>query len=224
MSGRFIKLYDKILQWEWFGDPNTVCLFIYLLLKANYKETRLAGKVFKRGQVVTSLPKLATDVGLSIRQTRTALEHLKSTGEVTDESTNQYRIITVVKYDDYQNATDKMTGNRQANDRRLDRQTADESTPCIEYIENIEIKNSKNINNKSSSTFTPPTVDDVERYCDEKGIFGFDAAHFIDYYESVGWMVGKHKMKDWKAAIRTWLTRDRKKREQERINYDDLPM
>lgn len=54
MAGRFIKLYDKILQWEWFGHPNTVCLFIYLLLKANYKDTRFQGKVIQRGQLLTS--------------------------------------------------------------------------------------------------------------------------------------------------------------------------
>ena len=122
MAGRFIKLYDKILSWEWFNHPNTLCLFIYLLLKAYYKDTAVAGKVIHRGQLITSLPKIATDTGLSIRQTRTALAHLISTGEVTDKSSNQYRIITIVKYDDYQNATDGLTGKRQANDRQTTRQ------------------------------------------------------------------------------------------------------
>lgn len=138
MAGRFIKLYDKILSWEWFSHPNTLCLFIYLLLKAYYKDTAIGGKVIHRGQLVTSLPKISTDTGLSIQQARTAIAHLVSTGEITDESSNQNRIITIVKYDDYQNATDGSTGKQQASNRRVNRQSTDDSTPYIEYIENIE--------------------------------------------------------------------------------------
>lgn len=51
--------------------------------------------------------------------------------------------------------------------------------------------------------FTPPTLEDVIAYCNERGN-SVDAQHFIDYYTSNGWLVGKNKMKDWKAAIRTW--------------------
>ena len=51
--------------------------------------------------------------------------------------------------------------------------------------------------------FTPPTIDEVKAYCEERHNT-VDAEKFIDYYESNGWMVGKNKMKDWKAAVRTW--------------------
>lgn len=51
--------------------------------------------------------------------------------------------------------------------------------------------------------FTPPTLEDVIAYCNERGN-SVDAQHFIDHYTSNGWLVGKNKMKDWKAAIRTW--------------------
>lgn len=51
--------------------------------------------------------------------------------------------------------------------------------------------------------FTPPTLEDVIAYCNERGN-SVDAQHFIDYYTSNGWLVGKNKMKDWKAAVRTW--------------------
>ena len=208
MAGRFIKLYDKILSWEWFDHPNTLCLFIYLLLKAYYKDTAVAGKMIRRGQLVTSLPKISTDTGLTIRQTRTALAHLISTGEVTDESSNQNRIITIVKYDDYQNATDKLTGKRQANDRRIDRQTTDESTAYIEYIENIEdIESIDNKNicelKKTNKRFVPPSVDEVALYCAERHNH-VDATKFVDYYSANGWRIGKNPMKDWKAAVRTW--------------------
>ena len=51
--------------------------------------------------------------------------------------------------------------------------------------------------------FTPPTLEEVKAYCFERGN-NVDANHFIDYYTSNGWLVGKNKMKDWKAAVRTW--------------------
>ena len=211
MAERFIKLYDKILQWEWSRHPNTLCLFIYLLLKANYKDMAFQGKTIKRGQLVTSLPQLATGTGLSIRQTRTALMHLISTGEVTDETTNQYRIITIVKYDQYQNATDKMTGKRQANDMQLDRQTTDESTASIEYIEYIE--KDRNIESlstreRTASRFTKPTKEEIFDFCLEERL-NIDVDRFYVYYTSNGWKVGKNPMKDWKATVRNWARKDK---------------
>ena len=56
--------------------------------------------------------------------------------------------------------------------------------------------------------FVPPTVDEVRAYCLERGN-GIDPQRFIDHYTSNGWMVGKNKMKDWKAAVRTWEQREK---------------
>lgn len=51
--------------------------------------------------------------------------------------------------------------------------------------------------------FTPPTLEEVKAYCIERKNT-VDPQRFIDYYTSKGWLVGKNKMKDWKAAVRTW--------------------
>ena len=61
---------------------------------------------------------------------------------------------------------------------------------------------------KSATRFIVPTLDEVTAYCQERGN-GIDPQSFIDHYTSNGWMVGKTKMKDWKAAIRTWEARRR---------------
>ena len=60
------------------------------------------------------------------------------------------------------------------------------------------------------SRFSPPTVEEVKSYCLEKG-YSIDPQRFVDYYESNGWMVGKNKMKDWKAAVRGWNSREAEK-------------
>ena len=69
-----------------------------------------------------------------------------------------------------------------------------------EIEKEIEIDKSKS---KSKKVFTPPSLDEVKAYCEERGN-NVDPQHFIDHYSARGWMLGKNKMKDWKAAVRTW--------------------
>ena len=60
-----------------------------------------------------------------------------------------------------------------------------------------------NKNNIYNRRFKPPSVGDIAAYCKEHS-YTIDAQYFVDFYESKGWMVGKNKMKDWQAAVRTW--------------------
>lgn len=52
--------------------------------------------------------------------------------------------------------------------------------------------------------FTPPSVQEIREYVTEMD-YPVDPERFFDYYESRGWMAGKTKMKDWKAAVRLWV-------------------
>ena len=54
--------------------------------------------------------------------------------------------------------------------------------------------------------FTPPSVEEVRAYCLERKN-GIDAQNFVDYYTARNWYIGKTKMSDWKAAVRTWENR-----------------
>lgn len=65
-----------------------------------------------------------------------------------------------------------------------------------------------NLNQNKVGRFVPPTVDEVRAYAQEKGL-KINADRFVDFYSSKGWMVGKSKMKDWRAAVRSWAARDR---------------
>lgn len=59
------------------------------------------------------------------------------------------------------------------------------------------------------SRFVPPTVDEVRAYCQERSN-GIDASLFVDFYEARGWTAGRGKMRDWRAAVRTWERREKK--------------
>lgn len=65
----------------------------------------------------------------------------------------------------------------------------------------VDLKESKP--KKTTSRFVKPTIDEVIDYCRQRNN-QVDANRFVDYYESNGWLVGKAKMKDWRAAVRTW--------------------
>ncbi|MGN0035417.1 MAG: hypothetical protein ACI364_06790 [Coriobacteriales bacterium] len=62
--------------------------------------------------------------------------------------------------------------------------------------------------------FSAPGVEDVRAYADERGIAGFDAERFVDYYAAQGWKLSNgNRMRDWKAAVRNWARRDEQERE-----------
>lgn len=68
--------------------------------------------------------------------------------------------------------------------------------------------------------FTPPTVEEVAAYASEKG-YHMEAERFVDFYASKGWKVGNTPMKDWKAAVRNWATRDNtRKADKPVFNFD----
>ncbi len=69
-------------------------------------------------------------------------------------------------------------------------------------LDNVPVIKKESI--EKSSRFSPPTRQDVAEYCAEKGFSDLDVERFVDYYTSNGWMVGKSKMKDWKATVRNW--------------------
>ena len=60
---------------------------------------------------------------------------------------------------------------------------------------------------RSKGKNVPPTIEEVRAYCLEKG-YDVDPEQFVDFYQSKGWKIGKSPMKDWEAAIRTWVKRD----------------
>lgn len=139
MAEPFIKLYRKLLKWEWYDDANTKILFIHCLLKANWESGSWHGISYAPGQFITSLETLSKETHLTIKQVRVALNHLVRTGEVASKGMNKCRIITVLNWDEYQgkgNQKGKETadkGQSKGNQRATDK----------EYKEIKEIKNKK---------------------------------------------------------------------------------
>ena len=165
-AGGFITLHRQILEWEWYKNSATKDLFLHLLLTANFADSTVRGTEVKRGQVLTSLTDISTGTGLSNQQARTALSHLKSTGEITDEYTNQYRLITIVKYDDYQTLTGKSTGNQQATNRQTNRQDS-ENQQANQHQYNKYNNNIYNNKTKEQYNDSPSSGNDFDLFWTE---------------------------------------------------------
>ena len=151
----FIFLHRKIEEWEWYDDANTFRLFIHCLLEANFTDKQWRGVNIKRGQFITSQPKLANRLKLSVQQIRTALNKLKSTGEITVYTTADYSIITINNYDDYQQ------NNSLSNGQTTDKQQASNRLVTTTNNDN-NVNNENNIirENKKIDPYTHPILNE----------------------------------------------------------------
>ena len=98
----FVKLPRSLLEWRWYGDLNTRSLYIHLLMTAAWDDAVYMNREIKRGQCCTTVKELAAINQRTIQQTRTALNHLVSTNDITIEATTQFSIITLTNYDELQ--------------------------------------------------------------------------------------------------------------------------
>ena len=111
----FIKLDRNITKWRWYKNANTMRVFIHLLIEANINNNPFENIIIKRGQLPTSYEKIANTLNLPIQEVRTAIQHLKSTGELTVTRHSKFQVITVVGNSYYQDTpTRKSTINQQS--------------------------------------------------------------------------------------------------------------
>jgi len=153
----------------------------------------------KRGQLAYSQLTLANRWKWSRDKVRRYLKCLESDGDIIQQNNEITTLITIVKYNVWQgnNTTDNTTEKQQKNIKQ-DTYNKDNKN----NNDNKEIEN--------THTFKEPDILEVKEYCKERNN-SVNPQRFIDFYKSKGWMVGKNKMKDWKACIRTWEDKEKPK-------------
>ena len=142
-----IKIDRRILEWEWYKDLNTCRLFLHLLLRANWKDGRFQGMEIPRGSLVTSYNNLAAETGLSVKNVRTALKHLETTGEVAVNRHPKFSVVTIKNYNLYQ--SDGIVNGSQVADNR---QATGKQVATIEE--------DKKVRREESNNNTPSAPDD----------------------------------------------------------------
>ena len=142
----FVKLYRSMLTWEWYDDINVKILFLHLILTANYEDKKWRGKVIKRGQRVMSIRKLSEELGITMQQTRTAINKLISTHELTNSKFAECNVFTLINYDKFQSVTCEITNVQQTSNKSI--------TSTKELKELKELKEYKEIK-KGKENFSP---------------------------------------------------------------------
>lgn len=99
-SAGFVAIPRGLTTWEWYDDPNTCRLYIHLLLTVNWEAKEWRGITVEAGSRIATIRGLAEETGLTLQQTRTCLERLKSTHYVTHRAANSYSVFTIENWAD----------------------------------------------------------------------------------------------------------------------------
>jgi len=109
----WVKLHRQLIDWQWFKEPQTLQVFVYLMMACNHQDGFAgAGIEVKKGQRLTSVNTICDATGLSTKQVRVILARLEKTGEISVKTANKFSVISVCNYDKYQSKPDNNDGER----------------------------------------------------------------------------------------------------------------
>ena len=201
MDKGWIKIHRKILDcsiWNSREPFDKRSAWIDILLSASHKDLNLMiggiNEKIPRGSFMFSIEKLCDRWGWSRNRVKRFLALLEREQMIETKGTNKGTLISVLNYNAFQSVEEVTEKETEISDAH---ETA-----------------------KKVARFIPPTVDEVQAYCEERKN-GVDARCFVDFYESKNWVVGKAKMKNWKAAVRTWERNRRDKVTRNTVNANN---
>lgn len=152
----FIKLHRSILSWEWWDDDTTLKVFLWLLLNAQWEDSRFQGYEIPRGSLVTSYDSISRNLKISVKKARTAIKHLKRTGEVAIKRANKFSIVTIVNWEKFQGLEEEGASKRAS-------ETASKGQARGNIKEYKEIKNKEYFNSESQNGRNKAFVDYLEK-------------------------------------------------------------
>lgn len=208
MAFGWIKLHREIQSTE-LAEEKPYCrlmAWIDLLLATN----ATPGTKFVRGNVVNiptgccglSERKLAERWGWSKGKVRNFLNFLELKGQIKrPQKSKLTTLIYIVNWQKYQEkkTTDRPT-ERPQKDHRL--------------TQDKEVKKEKNekkdLKPTAGRNIIPPSIEMVAAYCSQRNNT-IDPQYFVDSYQAKNWMIGKNRMKDWQASVRTWEKNEKDK-------------
>jgi hypothetical protein len=184
-----IPLHSKIVDWEWFKEPTVLQVFIYCLINAQRKESKIMGHIIERGSFRTTLKDISEATNLSNQQTRTVIEKLKSTNNIGVKTTNKFTIITICNYDNYNDSF-----------QIINKEEVSTSNKQLTNKKGVKATNKKVSFNDSEIYDLKAFADAFPDWSKEQKRYYYDAA---SSYSDEG-----NKYINWKSAINNWALRD----------------
>lgn len=199
---------EKILLIESMPESDSVIVIWFKLLCMAGRQNN-SGVFMMNDTIAYTDEMLATIFRRPLNTVRMALAAFQQYGmiEVVDGA------ITIPNWEKHQ-SVDKLERMKQQNRERVARHREKQKALAGACNVTVTLSNApdidkdididkENIRGAKRKRFTPPSLEEVRDYCQQRNN-SVDPQRFIDHYESNGWKVGRNKMKDWKAAVRTW--------------------
>ena len=217
---------------DWLCEQNNGYAYVVLYLKLCLKTANNNGILTRQiGDMIIpyNVDKIAEVTNINVDIVRVALELYKRIGLVyeADENCNFMRLPEVPGMVGY--TTQAAIEKAKQRERKKQLEAGQLPDKCPDNVrqelrvKSLELRDNSSDKEKEQDRvalkrFTPPTVDEVAAYCGERNN-RIDPQTFVDFYASKGWVVGKSKMKDWKASIRTWEKRDGNSQPERKVNF-----
>ena len=200
----WIKVYRKLMRKGYYKRSQYIHLWVHILLCASHAETEFLwnGKMEKLipGQFITGRNSLSSDTGIPPSTVEDILKLFETEHQIQQQKNNKFRLLTVLNWEDLQGLQQPI------------RQLADNQPTSSRHLADTFKNNKKNKNERNKNSI-PPTIEEVVEYIKSKN-YSVNPNKWFNFYASKGWMIGKNKMRDWQAAIRTWETKDGEKHKQ----------
>ena len=212
----WLKLYDdfftskriKKLRSIAGGDTYTI-----IYLKMQLKALKTDGYLYFDGVMSDFAEELALDIDESVEDVKVTINYLMSVGLLETNDGEEYKLPFLDNCIGSENASAQRVREHRAKQKALQCNT---DVTEVKQVCNAEKDIEIDIEKDKSKRFIPPTIEEVRAYCQERNNT-VDPETFVNFYESKGWLVGKTKMKDWKACVRTW---EKNRKTENKSGYD----
>ena len=224
----FIKIDRELLNSYCFANANHLKIWLWLLLKANYKKSFVQLKIgvgyttieVDRGQLLFGRFKAEEELGIDGSMIYRTLSTFEKLEQIKIQTNNQYSLITICKYDSYQSYdkddeqptnNQRTTNEQQVNSRRTaGEQQVNTSKEDKEYKEVKENKEYIDKAKKSVKDNSAPPKEEFLKYCEERcAMVGYN---FLEYKQNAsvkydawlenGWKDLKgSKIDSWKGKV-----------------------
>lgn len=217
MIDGYVALWRKSIESEVFQNEGLWKLWTWCLMRANYKDNFIPVKTgrgettvkVKRGQFIFGRNEAARSLNSNPSTVWKRMQKLSEIGNISISSNSHFSIVTVLNYEGYQDL--KREKEQPSNNQVTTKEQPSNTDNKVKKVKKDPITVVK-------KRFSPPTLEEVSQYCIERQN-NVDPSRWIDHYTSNGWLVGKNKMKDWKAAVRTWEKKSSRNMNNSNIDY-----
>lgn len=216
----FLPLCRDIQKHWIYSNSQYLHLWFEMLLNARFadepKDDIYKGVIYtiNRGEFLFSRITYADRLKISESVVRKCVRHMVEDGmieQVKSLGKNKPTLYRVRNYDVYNMASETLINKGIGDIPTQSLPSGDQVRTKSQPLKKKD-KKDKIDNNVNKENTIPPPIEDVKAYCKERGN-NVDVDRWFDFYISKGWLIGKNKMKDWKAAVRTWEKSDKPTKE-----------